>query len=214
MVFTIKNDENGHPIKYKARLVARGFSQKYLLDYDETFAPVAKITTFRFLLAFSNNYNLLVHQMDVKTAFLNGILKEEIYMKILEGIQAKIDEVCKLHKSLYGLKQSSRCWFERFDIILTEAGFKNSLVDRCLYFLNKGSIYINIYLVLYVDDLLIATYDNTTMTNFKNYLMTKFKMVDLNEVKLFLGIRIERTEKSISLDQSFYLKKLSFRILI
>ncbi|CAG4919528.1 unnamed protein product [Colias eurytheme] len=108
-IFTIKNDEFGNPLKYKARLVARGFSQKYLVDYDETFAPVARISTFRFIIAFSNQHGLLVHQMDVKTAFLNGELKEEIYMKVPDGVKGKDNQVCKLNRALYGLKQAARC---------------------------------------------------------------------------------------------------------
>lgn len=205
-VFTIKNDEFGNPIKYKARLVARGFSQQYLVDYDETFAPVARISTFRILLAFANQFRLLVHHMDVKTAFLNGTLRDDIYMKIPEGIKAEKDKVCKLNKALYGLKQASRCWFELFDETLKQKGFKNSLVDRCLYLLDKGHINKNIYLVLYVDDLVIACANMETMTNFKQYLMKQFSMVDLKEINFFLGIKINRSEDTITLDQSAYLK--------
>lgn len=132
-VFTIKNDEFGYPLRYKARLVARGFSQQYLVDYDETFAPVARMASFRFILAFANQFNLLIHHMDVKTAFLNGKLKEEIYMKVPEGIKCKNNVVCKLNKALYGLKQAARCWFEEFEIALKEKGFQSSPVDRCIY---------------------------------------------------------------------------------
>lgn len=96
-VFTIKNDEYGNPVKYKARLVARGFTQKYLIDYEETFAPVARISSFRLILSISNQYDLKVHHMDVKTAFLNGTLK---------GLQHEKDKVCKLNKYIYGLKQA------------------------------------------------------------------------------------------------------------
>lgn len=124
----------------KARLVARGFTQQYLQDYDETFAPVARISTFRLMLALSNQFDLHVHHMDVKTAFLNGILKEDIYMELPQGVTAPPNHVCKLNKTLYGLKQSSRCWFERFDHALKSIGFKNSEVDPCLYVLDENSI--------------------------------------------------------------------------
>lgn len=127
--FIIKNDASGNPSKYKARLVAKGFSQQYLLDYNETFVPVARKTTFRTLIAFAKQFNLLIHQMDVKTAFLNGILEEEIYIIIPDGIEADKDHVCKLNKAIYGLKQSARCWFQRFDQVLVSHGFKNSSVD-------------------------------------------------------------------------------------
>ena len=105
-VFAIKNDEFGNPIKYKARLVARGFSQEYLMDYNETFAPVARISSFRFTIAFANQFNLLIHHMDVKTAFLNGILKEEMYMRVPNGVKCNAYQVCKLNKALYGLTGS------------------------------------------------------------------------------------------------------------
>lgn len=205
-VFTIKNDENGFPLKYKARLVARGFNQEYLLDYNETFAPVARISSLRFILAFSNQFNLLVHHMDVKTAFLNGILKEEIYMKVPEGVASTSNQVCRLNKSLYGLKQSARCWFQMFEEALKEKGFKNSLVDRCIYILDRGHFSKNIYVVLYVDDLVIVTANIETMESFKKYLMHKFQMVDLKEIKLFLGIRIRRNKEILTLDQSSYIK--------
>lgn len=112
-IFTIKSDGFRKPLRYKAGLVARGFSQEYLTDYNETFAPVARIASFRFI-SFANQRNLLIHHMDVKTAFLNGVLKEEIFMKVPEGILNINDHVCKLNKALYGLKQAARCCFEVF----------------------------------------------------------------------------------------------------
>lgn len=205
-IFSIKNDEFGKPLRYKARLVARGFSQEYLIDYNETFAPVARIASFRFVIAFANQYNLLVHHMDVKTAFLNGNLKEEIYMKVPEGVSCENGYVCKLNKALYGLKQAARCWFEIFEQSLKEKGFQNSSVDRCIYVLNKGNIQKNIYVVLYVDDLVIISANKTTIDNFKKYLMSKFKMTDLHEINLFLGIKITRCDDMMMLDQSAYIK--------
>lgn len=138
-------------------MVARGFSQQYLTDYKETFAPIARIASFRFILALANQHNLLFHHMDVVTAFLNGILREEIYMKVPQGIDNKDNFVCKLKKALYGLKQSDRCWFEIFEETLLELGFKNSSVDRCVYFLDRGDVRKNVYVVLYVDDVVIVT---------------------------------------------------------
>lgn len=205
-IFTIKNDEYGKPLKHKARLVARGFSQEYLIDYNETFAPVARISSFRFILAFANQFNLLVHHMDVKTAFLNGNLEEEIYMKIPEGVPNVNNLVCKLNKALYGLKQSARCWFQMFEQALIEKGFRYSSADRCIYILDAGHILKNIYVILYVDDLVISTANINTMNSFKNYLMQKFKMVDLKEIRCFLGIKVERQDNKITLDQKRYIK--------
>lgn len=207
-IFTIKHDEFGNPIKYKARLVARGFTQEYLADYDETFAPVARVASFRFLLVFSNQYDLIVHHMDVKTAFLNGVLKEEIYMTIPQGVQCSEKKVCKLNKAIYGLKQAARCWFEVFELSLKEKGFVHSAVDRCLYILDKGDIAENIYVLLYVDDLMISTRNAETLLNFKKYLMSKFRMTDLLEVKHFTGIKVERTNNTICLSQSAYISNV------
>lgn len=206
-VFSIKIDAFGNP-KYKARLVARGFSQQYLIDYKEVFAPVVRINTFRLMIAFANQHNLLIHQMDVKTAFLHGKLEEEIYMRIPEGIVQSKNKVCKLNKAIYGLKQSARCWFTRFDEVLKRHGFINSSSDRCLYILDRGDIRKNIYVILYVDDTLLMTFDLLTMIKFKKYLKEQFSMVDMNEAKLFLGINIERKNNVIHLSQTSYLESV------
>lgn len=122
-VFSIKYDEFGRPQRYKARLVARGFSQEYLVDFNETFAPVARIASFRFIICLANQFNLFVHHMDVKTAFLNGKLDEEIFMEVPKGVDCNKNYVCKLNKALYGLKQAARCWFQVFEQALVEKGF-------------------------------------------------------------------------------------------
>ncbi|CAD6238878.1 GSCOCG00012546001-RA-CDS, partial [Cotesia congregata] len=111
-------------------------------------------------------------------------------------------------KALYGLKQAARCWFEAFESTLKEINFQNSPADRCIYILDLGDISKNIYVVLYVDDLVIATQDKNTMNNFKEYLMHKFQMVDLKEIKLFLGIRVTRENNIIMLDQNAYVNSV------
>lgn len=127
-------------------------------------------------------------------------------MEVPQGVSCKDGYVCKLQKALYGLKQAARCWFEVFEHALKEIGFQNSSVDRCIYMLDRGNIYKNIYVVLYVDDLVVVCANINTMTNFKRYLMSKFQMTDLNEIKLFLGIKITRESDQIFLDQSAYIK--------
>jgi len=124
-VFKIKQGANGEVERYKARLVARGFIQTYGVDYDETFAPVAKFTSIRCILALAALEDLKIHQMDVKTAFLNGELEEEIYMEQLQGFVHQGGEhlVCKLHKSLYGLKQSPRAWNQKLEAFLKSIEF-------------------------------------------------------------------------------------------
>lgn len=132
-VFNIKVDELGNPKRFKARLVAKGFQQTFMKDYNEIFAPVARITTLRFILALANQFDYNVHHMDVKKAFLNGDLEEDIYMHIPEGIEHDGTKVWMLNKSLYGLKQAARCWFKKFDTVLRGMGFEESMHDRCLY---------------------------------------------------------------------------------
>lgn len=206
-VFTVKNDEYGNIVKYKARLVAKGFSQQYLVDYNETFAPVSRMTSFRIIAAIANQYDLMLHHMDVKTAYLNGELKETVYMRIPEGITHKEpNQVCRLNKALYGLKQSARCWFELFDKVIRDYGFINSKVDRCIYILKGNDKRDNVYLVLYVDDLLICTGSQVRMDELKTYLMKRFLMVDLKEIRFFLGIKIQRSGNKLTLDQSAYIK--------
>ena len=139
---------------------------------------------------------------------LNSTLKEEMYMKLPEGVISQTSQVCKLNKAIYGLKQAARCWFKTFEKILKEKGFESSSVDRCIYVLNKGDVFKNIYVVLYVDDIVIATANKETMTNFKCYLMKQFAMVDLDEIKLFVGIRIKRNEDQIKLDQIAYIETI------
>jgi transposase InsO family protein len=133
-VFKRKKNANTGLIKYKARLVAQGFSQKYGTDYDEVFAPVVRATTLRLLLAIATQRKLKIHHFDAKTAFLNGELKETIYMKQPEGfVDAKEELVCKLNKSIYGLKQAAKVWNEKLHGALTKLGFKQSTSDPCLY---------------------------------------------------------------------------------
>jgi hypothetical protein len=133
-VFKRKKNANTGLIKYKARLVAQGFSQKYGTDYDEVFAPVVRATTLRLLLAIATQRKLKIHHFNAKTAFLNGELKETIYMKQPEGfVDAKEELVCKLNKSIYGLKQAAKVWNEKLYGALTKLGFKQSTSDPCLY---------------------------------------------------------------------------------
>jgi len=141
-VFKIKQGTNGEVERYKARLVARGFTQTYGVDYNETFAPVTKFTSIRCILALAALEDMEIHQMDVKTTFLNGKLEEEIYMEQLQGFVHQGGEhlVCKLHKSLYGLKQSPRAWNQKLDAFIKSIEFMKSEADPSVYVAQVGTI--------------------------------------------------------------------------
>jgi len=155
-VFTMKQTPEGKVDRYKARLVAKCYSQTYGIDYDETFAPVAKMGTVRMLISCAANFGWPLHQLDVKNAFLHGNLEEEVYMEVPPGCSNKqtIGKVCKLKKSLYGLKQSPRAWFDRFRRAVCDMGYSQCSGDHTVFYRHKGP-YITI-LAVYVDDIVIT----------------------------------------------------------
>ena len=142
--------------KFKARLVIQGFKQKSGIDYFDTYAPVARISTIRLLIALASIHNLIIHQMDVKTAFLNGELDEEVYMNQPQGfiMPGNENKVCKLIKSLYGLKQAPKQWHQKFDEVVLSSGYVLNQADKCVYskFDESGK---GVIICLYVDDMLI-----------------------------------------------------------
>jgi hypothetical protein len=160
--------------KYKARLVAKGYTQKKSEDFFNTYSPVARMTTIQVLLSLAASYGLLVHQMDVKTAFLNGELDEVFYMDQPAGFVVKGEEqkVCKLLKSLHGLKQAPKQWHEKFDTILTGAGFTVNEADRCVYYRHGGNQ--SAILCLYVDDILIFGTNIDIINVVKSFFVQEF----------------------------------------
>ena len=209
-VFKTKRDSIGNIERYKARLVAKGFTQKDGIDYKETFSPVSKKDSLRIIMALVAHYDLELHQMDVKTAFLNGNLEEEIYMDQPEGFSVKGKEhmVCKLKKSIYGLKQASRQWYLKFNDTITSFGFQENTVDRCIYMKVSGSKFI--FLVLYVDDILLATNDLGLLHQTKKYLSQNFEMKDMGEATYVIGIEIfrDRSQGLLGLSQKTYINKI------
>lgn len=204
-VFSRKRNEAGKLAAYKARLVARGFTPRQGLDFHETYSPVARIATLRLMLALAVERDLEIHQMDVKTAFLNGKLEEDIYMHQPDGF-VKGEFVCKLNKSPYGLKQASRVWNERFHGFVLQNGFVRSEHDHCLY--TRGNGKNMVYLLLYVDDLILLGEDINDIIKIKQLVSKEFEMRDMGETRNFLGINIERDRDRgiLRIDQHSYLE--------
>uniref|UniRef100_A0A453CRN0 Uncharacterized protein n=1 Tax=Aegilops tauschii subsp. strangulata TaxID=200361 RepID=A0A453CRN0_AEGTS len=186
-VFNKKLRPDGTIEKYKARLVAKGYTQKEGEDFFDTYSPVATLTTIRVLLSLAASHGLLVHQMDVKTAFLNGELKEEIYMDQPDGfvVPGQEGKVCKLLKSLYGLKQAPKEWHEKFERTLTAAGFVVNDGDKCVYYRHGGGE--GVILCLYVDDILIFGTKLDLIKEVKDFLSRCFEMKDLGYVEKVLS---------------------------
>lgn len=207
-VFKVKRSNDGGADRYKARLVARGFSQRHGFDYSETYSPVAKLDTIRAVLAVANQERWHIHQMDVRTAFLNGKITEEIYMTPPEGYKHNSGLVCRLNRALYGLKQSSRAWNQRFDQFMQELGYRRSTNDPCLYVKGSGSTLI--VLILYVDDILVASPNLALVKEVKRRFVEEFEMSDVGEVKNFLGMKVERDieERTLKISQRGFLENL------
>lgn len=204
-VFKVKRDARGEVSRYKARLVIRGFSQVEGIDYQETYAPVVRYSTIRFLIAMAVKFDLEIHQMDAVTAFLQGELSEEIYMQQPDQFSDGSSKVCRLKKSLYGLKQSSRVWNEKLNSALIELGLKRSAVDQCIYFAESESVILII--AIYVDDLLIFSNNSKKRDDLKERLSNRFKMKDIGTAVSILGMNIERHDDgSISIDQRIYIE--------
>src|SRR6266540_5801944 len=203
-VYTVKQNAEGKVERYKARLVARGYSQTYGIDYDETFAPVAKMNTVRILISCAANFGWLLHQLDVKNAFLHGDLQEEVYMEIPPGFSTSETDgkVCRLKKSLYGLKQSPRAWFDKFRRAVCNIGYGQCNGDHTLFYRHlKGKITI---LAVYVDDIIITGDDKEEIARLKECLSKAFEVKDLGRLKYFLGIEVARSAEGIALSQRKY----------
>lgn len=202
-IYKYKYNANGTVERPKARLGVCGNRQVEGEDYDETFSPIAKLTTVRTLLEVAAAKNWEVHQMDVHNAFLHVDLKGEVYMQMPPAFQASAPgKVCRLRKSLYGLKQAPRCWFAKLTTTLKKFGFKQSYSDYSLFTYIKGDKSLRV--LIYVDDLILTGNDSTMMSKFKVYLNECFKMKNLGKAKYFLGIEIARGPEGMFLSQRKY----------
>ncbi|KAG7556653.1 Retrotransposon Copia-like N-terminal [Arabidopsis suecica] len=211
-VFTIKFHADGSIERYKARLVAKGYTQQEGIDFTDTFSPVAKMVTVKLLLSLAPKMQWSLHQLDISNAFLNGDLVEEIYMKLppgyaeLMGIEVSPNAVCRLHKSIYGLKQASRQWFLKFSSTLVGFGFDKCHGDHTLFVKEVNGNFLVV--LVYVDDILIASTSDSLVAELKTQLSSAFQLRDLGPPKFFLGIKIARTDEGISLNQRKYILDL------
>ncbi|RVW37569.1 Retrovirus-related Pol polyprotein from transposon RE1 [Vitis vinifera] len=196
-VFSLKHKADRSIERYKARLVAKGYTQTYGIDYQDTSSPVAKLNTIRVLISLATNLNWPLHQFDVKNAFLHGELEEEVYTDIPSGysVTTGTNEVCKLQRALYGLKQSPRAWFGRFSLAMKKYGFQQSHVDHTL-FLKKQQGKVTA-LIVYVDDMVITGDDIEEISRLQGQLASEFKMKNLGGLKYFLGIECKPMDTPI-----------------
>lgn len=206
-VYKIKNGDGGEAVRYKARLVAMGFTQKFGEDYDEVFAPVTRSSTFRILLSIASAKNFIVQQYDVKTAFLNGTLNEEIYLKPPANYKTA-NVVLKLHKSLYGLKQAARVWNQTLHKAMIRAGFIQSKFDECLYKLKEGPN--SCYSIVHVDDMIFTSNSHSLIVEKTKQLSKSFELKCLGNIQNYLGIQVFRDiNGTFSIDQSHYITTIA-----
>ncbi|KAH9648407.1 hypothetical protein KPL70_025572 [Citrus sinensis] len=214
-IYKIKEEvSEAEPARYKARLVAKGFTQREGVDFNEVFSPVVKHNSIRILLSITSYNDLEFDQMDVKTAFLHGDLSEKILMEEPEGFveDGSEDMACLLNKSLYGLKQSPRQWYLKFDEFMITHGYNRSKFDSCVYFKTLPSRSF-IYLLLYVDDMLLACKQREELEYLKDELSSEFEMKDLGPTTKILGMHIirDRISKTLFLFQTGYVEKILSR---
>uniref|UniRef100_A0A1J3HVA2 Retrovirus-related Pol polyprotein from transposon TNT 1-94 n=2 Tax=Noccaea caerulescens TaxID=107243 RepID=A0A1J3HVA2_NOCCA len=207
-IFTLKYLPDGSLDRYKARWVARGFTQQYGLDYSETFSPVVKSITIRVVLQLAVNHNWGIKQIDVNTAFLQGTLHEEAYVTQPEGFVDKDRPhyVCRLRKALYGLKQAPRAWYQELKSFLCDLGFLNSLADTSVFTYIAGANVV--FVLVYVDDIIVTGSTPTILRDFIATLSGRFSLKDPTDITYFLGIEANRTSRGLHLMQRRYVLDL------
>jgi hypothetical protein len=208
-VYKIKHTAEGEVSRYKVRLVAKGYKQKYDINYKEVFAPVARLDTVRLLIALASHHNWKTYQLTVKSVFLNGILEEEVYVQQLEGfiMEGEESKVYRLKKALYGLKQVPRAWNARIDGYLHQNGFTKCPYEHAVYMKknHRGEFLI---ICLYVDDLLYTGNNSEMFKEFKQSMFREFEMTDNGLMSYFLGIEVKQQHDGIFISQKKYMKEI------
>ncbi|GJR68716.1 zinc finger, CCHC-type containing protein [Tanacetum coccineum] len=207
-VFKLKRDASGTVTKHKARLVAKGCVQQQGVDFEDAFAPVARMESIRLILALAAKENWIVHHLDVKSAFLNGELKEEVYVTQPTGFEVKGKEemVYKLHKALYGLRQAPRSWNAKLDKVLKELGFRKCAQDQAVYKLQSKNT--TLIIGVYVDDIIVTGSSEKQIQEFKVRMNSIFEMSDLGKLNYYLGIEVKEEENGIIIKQESYARKI------
>ncbi|GJW34975.1 retrovirus-related pol polyprotein from transposon TNT 1-94 [Tanacetum coccineum] len=204
----VKLEEYGDVLKNKARVVAKGFNQEEGLNFEESFAPVARLEAIRIFLSNDASKNMTVYQIDVKTAFLNGELKEEVYVSQPEGFidPDRPQHFYCLKKSLYGLKQAPRAWYDTLSKFLLAQGFSKGVVDPTLFIRKIGKH--TLHVQIYVDDIIFASTDPRDCDRFSNEMSSKFQMLMMGQISFFLGLQISQNPRGIFINQSKYAKEI------
>jgi hypothetical protein len=207
-VYKTKKDAAGVITKHKAWLIAKGYVQRQGVDFDEVFAPVARLESVRLLLAHAASEGWAVHHMDVKSAFLNGVLQEEVYVEQPPGFVLKGHERKVLHlvKALYGLRQAPRAWYSKLEESLINLGFERSSYEHVVYLCGEQSQ--RLVVGVYVDDLVITGGNQADIDVFKAEMQATFKMSDLGLLHSYLGLEVAQTETGITVSQSAYAAKI------
>jgi hypothetical protein len=207
-VFSNKQDEHGVVTRNKSRLVAKGYSQVKGLDFGETYAPVARLESIRILLAYATYHGFKLYQMDVKSAFLNGPIKEEVYVEQPPGFEDSeyANHVYKLSKALYGLKQAPRAWYECLRDFLITNGFKVGKDNPTLF---TKTIAKDLFVCqIYVDDIIFGSTNKSTCEEFSRIMIQKFKMSMMGELKYFLGFQVKQLQEGTFINQTKYIQDI------
>ncbi|KAG5555080.1 hypothetical protein RHGRI_012571 [Rhododendron griersonianum] len=203
-IFKNKSNELGVVVRNKARLVAQGYTQVEGIDFDETFAPVARLESIRIMLAVACFLGFKLFQMDVNSAFLNGIIKEEVYVLQPKGFEDphKLEHVYRLNKALNGLKQAPRAWYERLTTFLLSNDFVRGSVDKTLFVQRKGKHLLVVQ--IYVDDIIFGSTSPTLVNEFSDFMQSEFEMSMMGELAYFLGLQVRQLEHGMFVSQTKY----------